>query len=242
MGQIGRWSPVGQTVPMTDAGNRLEHLTAAPGSRRAEPFAGVDHPMRKVTRQVAFDGLWDQERASKISALFDSLAADWSQDHVDRTKAAPILDGLHRGGLPLAGRWLELGSGTGAGTRVLHGLVGGLVALDLSSEMLANAPGDLAPRVRGDASRLPFPDRTFDAVLMVNMLLFPAEVNRVLAAGGAILWVNTLGDQTPIHLPADDVVSALPGSWTGCTAAAGTGFWAALSRSSDDRGVSGPTA
>ncbi len=125
---------------------------------------------------------------------------------------------------------------------MLHGLVGGLVALDLSSEMLANAPGDLAPRVRGDASRLPFPDRTFDAVLMVNMLLFPAEVNRVLAAGGAILWVNTLGDQTPIHLPADDVVSALPGSWTGCTAAAGTGFWAALSRSSDDRGVSDPTA
>lgn len=211
----------------------IELLPAAEDSRPAEPFADADHPMRKVTRQVAFDGKWDAERAAKVAALFDSLAADWSADNVDATKASPIIDGLERGSVPLSGRWLELGSGTGAGTRVLHDRVASLVSLDLAAEMLHHAPAELAPRVRGDASMLPFPDGHFDGILMVNMLLFPREVDRVLAAGGMVLWVNTLGDQTPIHLPPEDVIAALPGEWVGRTASAGTGFWAALARVSD---------
>jgi hypothetical protein len=76
-----------------------------------------------------------------------------------------------------------------------------------------------------DAALLPFRDASFDAVLMVNMLLFPGEVDRVLRPDGTAVWINTLGDQTPIHLPADDVVGALPGPWTGRTARADTGFW-----------------
>ncbi len=186
--------------------------------------------MRKLTRQVAFDGVWDATRARKVGDLFDSLAADWSADHVDPTKAAPISDALERGTASTQRRWLELGSGTGAGTRVLSGHVGSLVAFDLAAEMLAHAPGELAPRVRGDASALPFGDDAFDNVMMVNMLLFPGEVDRVLAPGGTVVWVNTLGDQTPIHLPAADVIAALPGSWEGVTANAGSGFWATLQR------------
>jgi ubiquinone/menaquinone biosynthesis C-methylase UbiE len=193
--------------------------------------------MRKLTQQVAFDGAWDSTRAEKVGALFDSLAAGWSEDHVNETKAAPILDALDRGSVSTAGRWLELGSGTGAGTRVLHNRVASLVALDLAAEMLSNAPGELAPRVRGDASVLPFGDDAFDVVMMVNMLLFPAEVNRVVAPGGSVVWINTLGDQTPIHLPAADVVAALPGTWSGVTARAGTGFWATLSRGRRDPSV-----
>jgi ubiquinone/menaquinone biosynthesis C-methylase UbiE len=77
---------------------------------------------------------------------------------------------------------------------------------------------------------LPFHDRSFDAVVMINMLLFPHEVARVLRHAGTVLWVNTLGDQTPIHLPPDDVLTALPGTWTGRTAKAGTGFWLAATR------------
>jgi hypothetical protein len=65
---------------------------------------------------------------------------------------------------------------------------------------------------------------------MINMLLFPTEVDRVLRPGGTVLWVNTLGDQTPIHLPAADVLTALPGEWHGTTADAGTGFWLAAQR------------
>jgi len=160
-----------------------------------------------------------------MAELFDSMAAEWASRHVDDTKAAPVLDALERGSVPVDGDWLELGSGTGAGTRLLSGVVGSLVATDLSSEMLRHAPAELAPRVNADASTLPFGDDAFDAVLMINMLLFPHEVDRVLRPDGVIVWVNTLGDQTPIHLPPDDVVAMLPGEWDGRTARAGTGFW-----------------
>lgn len=185
--------------------------------------------MRLVTRQVAFEEGWSSGRAAKVAALFDSMAVEWSERHVDPIKAAPIRDALARGGVDVGGRWLELGSGTGAGTRVLHDRVEHVVALDLSAEMLANAP-DLVPRVRADASRLPFPTASLDALLMVNMLLFPAEVDRVLAPGGAIVWINTLGDRTPIHLSPEDVIEALPGAWSGTAANSGMGFWAVLRR------------
>ena len=222
---------IGQTVEVNASSSALISLPDAANVSPAEPFAGPDHPMRKLTRQVAFEGAWDAERAKKVGDLFDGMAADWSTDHVDATKAAPIADALTRGIAKADGRWLELGSGTGAGTRVLSGGVDSLVAFDLAAEMLAHAPGELAPRVRGDASVLPFADDAFDNVLMVNMLLFPGEVERVLAPGGTVVWVNTLGDQTPIHLPAADVAEALPGAWEGVTANAGTGLWATLRRS-----------
>lgn len=208
----------------------ITELPAAPNVTEPEPFAGPDHPMRKVTRGVAFDGKWSAERAGKIAALFDGMAADWSTDHVDEVKAAPVLDALERGGVAGAASWLELGSGTGAGARVLHGRVDQLVCCDLSAEMLANAPSELAPRLRADASRLPFIDDRFDAVLQINMLLFPDELDRVLRPGGKLVWVNTLGDQTPIHLSPADVAEALPGEWRGVTAMAGSGFWTVLER------------
>ena len=181
--------------------------------------------MRLLTRAVALGEAWTRDDADRVAELFDGLAEGWSADHVDATKAAPVRDALDRGGVPLDGAWLELGSGTGAGTRVLAGVVASLVATDLSPEMLRHAPGHLAPRVRADASTLPFPRNTFDAVLMVNMLLFPAEVDRVLRRDGVVVWVNTLGDQTPIHLPPHDVVASLPGGWDAVTARAGSGFW-----------------
>lgn len=207
----------------------LQQLDDADDLEIPEPLAGPDHPMRLVTRQVAFEEGWSSGRAAKVAALFDSMAAEWSESHVNPTKAAPIRDALARSGLETGGHWLELGSGTGAGTRVLAEHDVDAIAVDLSAEMLANAP-DLAPRVRGDASRLPFPDDSFDTLLMVNMLLFPSEVDRVLRPLGSVVWVNTLGDKTPIHLPPGDVIAALPGRWGGATANAGSGLWAVLSR------------
>ena len=38
-----------------------------------------------------------------------------------------------------------------------------------------------------------------------------AEVERVLSRGGAVVWVNSSGEQTPIHLSPEDVRAALPG-------------------------------
>lgn len=210
----------------------ITQLPDAAGVTDPDPFAGPDHPIRKVTRQVAFDGssAWTGERADKMSELFDGMAAEWSERHVDPVKAAPVADALDRGGVDDLGRWLEVGSGTGAGAMVLEGRVPSLTCCDLAREMLRFAPPELAPRVQADASRLPFADAGFDAVLMINMLLFPGEVDRMLAPGGKLVWVNTLGDQTPIHLPADDVAAALPGEWVGVTARAGAGFWAVLER------------
>lgn len=173
---------------------------------------------------MAFGDEWTIDKAERMSALFDEMAPDWSTDNIEPVKARPVLDAIDRGDVPLDGAWLELGSGTGAGAQVLAGQVGSLVCNDLSLEMLRHAP-PLAPRVRTDASRLPYAADSFDAVLMINMLLFPAEVDRVLRANGVVVWVNTLGDQTPIHLPPSDVLEAMPGRWTGTTAHAGTGFW-----------------
>lgn len=203
----------------------IERLDDLHGYRDPDPFAGPDHPIRKVTRAAAFEDSWTRENASHMSELFDGMAAEWSDRHVGPEKRAPVEDALERGDVPVSGEWLEIGSGTGAGARVLSGRVGSLVCTDLSMGMLLHAPADLAPRVQSDASTLPFADETFDGMLMINMILFPDEVNRVLRPDGTLLWVNTLGDQTPIHLPIDDIIDALPGEWNGRTARAGTGFW-----------------
>jgi SAM-dependent methyltransferase len=203
----------------------LDRLADHPSARDPEPFAGPDHPIRILTRAVAAGKRWSPANAAKMAELFDGLAPDWSERHVDPTKAAPIVDALDRGMVPLDGLWLELGSGTGAGSRVLHDRVRALVTAELSAEMLRRAPAELASRLRADASAAPIRSDAVDAVLLVNMLLFPDEVDRVLRPDGTLVWVNTLGDQTPIHLSATDVIAAMPGTWHGTTARAGTGFW-----------------
>ncbi len=195
-----------------------------------ESFAGPDHPIRKVTRQVAFDGGWDAERAGKVTALFNSMAADWTADHEGPDRSASVTDALRRGDLA-SGVLLELGSGTGLGTRVLREARGGtIVALDLAAEMLNNAPPRYGERVQGDSAALPVRDASVGVVVLVNALLFPAEVDRVLRPGGTVVWVNTIGDQTPIHLSPEDVLLALPGEWDGVVSQAGTGIWLAARR------------
>ncbi len=227
---LDRWHGHGVT------GDAVTELPDADGLVEPEAIGGPDHPMRRVTREVAFEAGWSSGRAAKVAELFDSMAPEWKAPNVDGVKAAPVVDAIERGGIDPVGRWIELGSGTGAGSQVLvEHLDGGdldLVTLDLSAQMLANAPA-LAPKVRADASRLPFPDDAADVVLAINMLLFPGEVDRILAPGGALLWVNTLGDRTPIHLPPADVLDALPGSWRALTARAGSGFWAVVRRADD---------
>lgn len=208
----------------------LTELDAHPEATDPEPFAGPDHPIRKLTRGVAFGKEWTSEHAERMAGIFNDLADEWATRDVAGAKAAPVLDALDRGDVPLEGAWLEVGSGTGAGAQMLDGRVASLVCTDLSAGMLSHAP-DLAPRTQSDASALPFDTDSFDAVMLINMMLFPGEIDRVLRPGGTVLWVNTLGDQTPIHLPAADVLEALPGQWRGTTARAGTGFWLTARRS-----------
>ena len=209
----------------------VEHLPAViPVHHEREAGANADHPMRAVTRQVTFepDG-WTPERRAKVAALFDGLAPEWHTREVAGRYAA-LEDALDRGGVPFDGATLELGSGTGLSTPLLAERFGQLVAADLSGEMLRLAPPDAAPRVQLDSSCLPFPDGALTVVLAINMLLFPREMARVLAPTGVLVWVNTSGDRTPIHLPSDDVVAAMGDGWTGTASEAGTGTWCVARR------------
>ncbi len=205
----------------------LPRVIAEPADRPAG--ADADHPMRVVTRQVAFepDG-WTPTRAAKVAALFNDLAPDWNtRDGIGRFD--PLVDALDRGAVS-GDRCVEVGSGTGLATRHLSDRFGSVVAVDLAYEMLSRAPAELAARVLADAACLPLPAGSVDALVLANALLFPFEADRVLAPGGAVVWANSLGDRTPIHLSADEVVAALPGSWHAQASEAGWGTWCVARR------------
>ena len=164
-----------------------------------------------------------------MATLFDDLAGEWHTRHRPE-RLEPLRDALDRGGPITPGVCLELGSGTGYATSLLAERFSVVVAVDLSSGMLRQAPTGVAPKVQADSRRLPVRDHAVGAAVLMNMLLFPDEVDRVLAPHGVLIWVNSSGDRTPIHLPAEDVAAALPGEWRGVTADAGWGTWAAIRR------------
>lgn len=75
-------------------------------------------------------------------------------------------------------RVLDVGSGTGALTRILREeAAGDVVALDADPQLLAHVEG---PAVVGDAFRLPFPDDAFDLVVCQALLInLPDPVDAV---------------------------------------------------------------
>ena len=133
---------------------------------------------------------------------------------------------------------LVTGAGQGIGRACVELLLadgGSVVAVDLALRMLRASPVEAAPLLQGDASTLPFADSVFHGVAMFNMLLFPEEVDRVESPdGGQLLWINSSGDRTPIHLSPEDFLAALPGAssgaWSARWARSGTGFWVVASR------------
>ena len=212
---------------------RIEQLPAVvlEGHEPSNPM-GADHPMRTMTRRAA--GLefppWDQAARTEVATLFDTLASEWhTRDTAPR--AAVVADALRRGEVEDgSGLALELGSGIGTYTGMLADRFAGVLAVELSMEMqrrVARGPG---LRLLADGNELPLGDGAVDAVVLINMFLFPAEVDRVLAAGGCVVWVNSSGESTPIHLTPEDVVSALPGEWMGVSGRAGIGLWTVLRR------------
>lgn len=207
----------------------LQRLDTVVPQRPGRPALGAGNPMRDVTRQIAFEpGGWTPERKAKVIELFDALAPEWHTRGGDE-RATPIEDAITRGGPFPAGPVFEAGAGVGLLTPLLTERFADVVASDLSFEMLRRAP-DVAPRVLADASALPLPDRSVAVVVLVNMFLFPHEVDRVLRSDGVVVWVSALGTDTPIYLPADEVAEALPGPWSGVHADAGWGSWATLRR------------
>lgn len=186
--------------------------------------------MRNVTRQIAFEpGGWTPERKAKVAALFDDLAAGWNDRFTSEESWNPLDDAFARGGA-LQGPFLEVGAGTGLATTRLAQHVGEVVAIDVAAEMLRRFVEPRGNPLLADAGCLPIANHSVATIVAVNAFLFPAEYDRVLRPDGAILWINSLAEDTPIHLCVDDVVAALPGTWDAVTSEAGWGLWAVLRR------------
>jgi SAM-dependent methyltransferase len=102
-------------------------------------------------------------------------------------------------------RILEIGCGTGSGTAILKARFpqADITGVDLSPEMVRIA----TTKVKGvtfqpaDASRLPFPDASFDLVAQNNVPVYFAELARVTAPGGQVLVTSTFGPVTPYYTP-----------------------------------------
>lgn len=216
---------------LRETGAVLRHLlpVIAPPPNVPTPPSDGTHPMRRVTQQIAFepDG-WTDERRRKVAEVFDSLAAGWPHDDFPGVEA-PLTDAFERGlaeAPPASRRWvLDLGGGNGRATRTVASRFPDTLLADLSSEMLAHMPDGIAPRIQADASRLPFADHTIDVMVLANMFLFPTEADRVLSTDGLVVWVNSFGPNTPIHLSAEEVDRALGDGWQGVASSAGVGTW-----------------
>ena len=206
----------------------LDPVVAADPPRPPSDPDAAPHPMRIVTRQVAFEpGGWTAERRAKVAELFDGMASGWHSHRHDPQRTAPLEDAYQRGDIPRGGVCLEVGSGDGQNTAFLATHHDTVVAADLSMEMLRHAPTDVGSRVRADTSATPLRTGGAGVAVLVNALLFPAEMSRV---ADVIVWVNTAGDRTPIHLAADEVAQALPEGWNGVASSAGQGTWAVFRR------------
>lgn len=232
----------------------IRTLPASGRSAADAPARGdADHPMRQVTRAVAGDpSLWSPQVAREVAERFDELAPEWHTrlrpdrgEGVEdafargwplsaRSARGPLSARSARGPLSAAAVFgrvcLELGSGTGFATPWLAERFLIVLAADLSAQMLARAPAAPGHRLRADGARLPLRDGSVDALVLINALLFGAEADRVLAPAGRLVWVNTSGASTPIHLPAADVEAALPGAWDGVASQAGAATWTVLWR------------
>jgi demethylmenaquinone methyltransferase/2-methoxy-6-polyprenyl-1,4-benzoquinol methylase len=107
-------------------------------------------------------------------------------DFLDPTRLRELLE------LPTAGRLLDAGGGTGRVAQALRGLAGQIVVTDLSAAMLRRAADkDGLYPVRAHAERLPFPDASFDRILVVDAFHHfcdqaeaAADLWRVLVPGG----------------------------------------------------------
>lgn len=101
---------------------------------------------------------------------------------------------------PLRGRRvLDLGAGPGHYSAALRDAGATVIPIDLGSENMRKAGQAGLPAVETDATRLPFPDASFDGVFCSNMLehvpdarLVIDEIERVLLPGGWgwISWTN----------------------------------------------------
>lgn len=133
----------------------------------------------------------DWYQADEVAQEYDSLRFSDGGRVIDRREKEAVLSAVG----PVDGkRVLEVACGTGRFTTMLADQGADIVGLDISREMMEQGRGKakdagLADRVqfmRGDASRLPFPDDHFDSVVAMRFFhlmdepeLFMQELQRV---------------------------------------------------------------
>lgn len=142
-----------------------------------------------------------------------SVAFDRAADFYDQTRGFPAgadepIAALiaQAGSLKNDSRVLEIGVGTGRIALPLSAYVGRYYGVDLSRPMMnrlrAKQTGEAVYLTEADATRLPFPDKAFDAAVVVHVFhLIPnwrdalAELGRTLRPGGRLIhcWTQDNG-------------------------------------------------
>jgi len=207
----------------------LPRVVPAEPGKPARPEAAAS---QRESRQLAENpGSWSGERARAVVRRYTELAPVWDGER-GGYRRVPLADALDRGGPFPPGPCVEVGAGTGLLTPLVAAVWPQVVSLDLTPEMMRRSA---APwRLVADASRLPLPAGVAAAVVLGDVPLFAAEVVRVLAPGGVVVWSNALGSGAPHHVPVDVVGAALGEAagtpFTGVTAEAGWGLWAVFRR------------
>jgi demethylmenaquinone methyltransferase / 2-methoxy-6-polyprenyl-1,4-benzoquinol methylase len=187
----------------------------------------------KKQSDFGFQKVPENEKAEKVKAVFDRVAARY-----DLMNDLMSL-GLHRAwkafavevARPRPGeRALDVASGSGDLARALARRVapeGEVWLADINFQMLARGrdrmldAGVLAPAVRCDAERLPFPDARFDLVTvgfglrnMTHKDAALAEMTRVLKPGGRLVVLEFSRVWKPLE-PAYDLYSFKWLPWLG---------------------------
>ena len=185
---------------------------------------------------VARPSLWRLFRGP-LRAQFDALAPAW-EELLGPEALAPLAAALDRLDAPPA-RVLDVGTGTGKAARLAAERFpeAEVLGVDLAPAMVEQArrllPPKLADRVRfqvADASALPVPDRAVDLVVLLNMIPFFDELDRVTAPGGRLVIAHVSGPATPIWTPPETLRARLAplgfGSFEELAAGGGTALLA----------------
>ena len=190
--------------------------------------------MRHITRDVVYKNLWNSNLVEEVKKLFDEKASEWSTTRNIPSRGIPVLDALERGEV-YGEKVVDLGAGTGLATQLLVNKFESVVALDISKEMIKNSVTPETPQVCADGGCLPFASNSIDVFLVMNMILFPNEIERCLKDEGFLVWVSSRGPETPIYLPPEEVIDLMSAnsevSWFGVSAYTLEGSWLVARRS-----------
>ena len=141
--------------------------------------------------------------------FFGRAAPGWEERTGRPDRMAPLEAAIELVGAE-PGRILDQGTGTGFGARWLAERfpAARVTGADLAPEMVEQAratlPAELAGRVEftvADASDPPFAAGSFDLITQVSVPAFYTGTARILAPGGHLVVVSSLGPRTPMHTP-----------------------------------------